>query len=175
MVVSCTKKEEDLDLSEYVSESVADNDIYLRSLSAHNVDNSLRIIYCDEQTDVLGILSEQNIQVRTSSNGDFQIDATMMALNGSFGVENYNSGSPRGKLHVYGGITQNLRGAVGTSTVKTIRDHWGRVTTEVVPATGYSKDYSYDPKLSTNPPPYWPTTGKLVLRYFIDRGAVGGV
>ena len=53
MVLSCTKKEEDLDLSEYVSESVADNDIYLRSLSAHNVDNSLRIIYCDEQTQAL--------------------------------------------------------------------------------------------------------------------------
>lgn len=52
LVLSC-RKEEDIDLSEYVSESVADSDIYLRSISAHNVEDSLRIVYCDELTQAL--------------------------------------------------------------------------------------------------------------------------
>ncbi|MBR6200981.1 MAG: hypothetical protein IKQ61_12055 [Spirochaetales bacterium] len=53
LILSCTKQEVHLDLSELVSESVADTDIYLRSISVHKVDDSLRIVYCDEQTQAL--------------------------------------------------------------------------------------------------------------------------
>ena len=53
LIISCTKKEVNLDLSESVSESVVDTDVYLRSISVHNVGDSLRIIYCDEQTQAL--------------------------------------------------------------------------------------------------------------------------
>jgi hypothetical protein len=77
---------------------------------------------------------------------------TVLALN-IFTVHNYSSGSKndepcegasngRGCLYLTGGIIQNTRGAVGTTS-----------------GTGYVKRYSYDTCGATNPPPYFPTTG----------------
>ena len=70
-----------------------------------------------------------------------------------FTVHNYSSGSTndeycesnqggRGCLYLTGGIIQNTRGAVGTTS-----------------GTGYVKRYSYDQCGATQPPPYFPTTG----------------
>lgn len=107
-------------------------------------------------TDLLGIVAEgdvfmdgdqygENVDV-----GDETIMAVIMALDESWTVENYNSGSPRGNLVVYGGLIQERRGPVGTF------NPW---TSEIV--TGYAKDYSYDPRLMDNPPPFFPTTGEI--------------
>jgi hypothetical protein len=60
-------------------------------------------------------------------------------------VEKYNTGNHRGELTVYGSISQNVRGPVGT--IK-----WNK-------QTGYSKDYHYDLRLASNVPPYFPVTG----------------
>ena len=54
-----------------------------------------------------------------------------------------------GTLKVLGGIIQNARGPVGT---------FNSSTGEMI--TGYSKNYTYDPRLASNPPPYYPTTGQ---------------
>ena len=54
-----------------------------------------------------------------------------------------------GTLAVLGGIIQKARGPVGT---------FNSTTGQTV--TGYSKAYSYDPRLAMNPPPYYPTTGQ---------------
>jgi Tfp pilus assembly protein PilX len=105
-------------------------------------------------TDLLGLVSDQNVvMMNTTANkdtADETVMAAIMALNTSWTVESYDSGSPRGKLIVYGGIIQKQRGPVGTFYSST-----GQI------ATGYEKDYSYDPRLMDNPPPAFPTTGQV--------------
>jgi hypothetical protein len=88
----------------------------------------------------------------------------MMALNTSFGAENYDSGPTsgngcegrvvgRGCLYLTGGLIQKARGAVGTFS-----SYYG---------TGYIKRYSYDRCALYNPPPYFPTTGRYTdNRYY---------
>jgi len=101
----------------------------------------------------LGLVSK-DIIISSSAPQNLEIDAVLLAggsntSGGSFYVENYNSKTPTGTLRVLGGIIQKARGPVGTfnsSTGQTI--------------TGYSKAYSYDPRLASNPPPYYPTTGQ---------------
>ncbi len=86
---------------------------------------------------------------------DLYIQAVIMSLNTSFAVENYDQGPTnaigcqsssdgRGCLNLTGGLIQQTRGAVGTST-----------------GTGYVKRYSYDHCAVVNPPPYFPTTGRF--------------
>lgn len=67
---------------------------------------------------------------------------------GSFYVANYNTKKPTGTLRVLGGIIQKARGPVG---------HFDPNTGKTL--TGYAKNYSYDPRLASNPPPFYPTTG----------------
>jgi hypothetical protein len=56
----------------------------------------------------------------------------------------------RGCLYLSGGVIQRTRGAVGTTG-----------------GTGYLKRYSYDACAYSNPPPYFPTTGRFSrARYF---------
>jgi Tfp pilus assembly protein PilX len=104
--------------------------------------------------DLLGLVSDKNvIMMNTTANkdtADETVMAAIMALNTSWTVESYDSGSPRGKLIVYGGIIQKQRGAVGTFNSST-----GAIV------SGYEKAYSYDPRLMDNPPPAFPTTGQV--------------
>jgi hypothetical protein len=108
-------------------------------------------------TDALGLISYADITVGTSAPNNLTIDAAMMATGassasstpGTFSVLNYNTGSSRGVLTVYGGIVQEVRGAVGTGSGSS--------------GTGYTKSYSYDPRFITKPPPYYPTISSQVL------------
>jgi hypothetical protein len=95
--------------------------------------------------DMLGLISRHNITVtdNTANQTDCTIMATLMALNTSFGVENYSSGNPRGVLTIVGGIVQNTRGAVGTFSGSTITH-------------GYRKKYIYDSRFLTQAPPSYP-------------------
>src|SRR3954468_3774619 len=83
------------------------------------------------------------------------IHAILLALD-IFGAESYDVGpssgeacgpvnNARGCLNLNGGVIQNARGAVGT-----------------VPGMGYVKRYSYNACAATDPPPYFPTTGRFV-------------
>jgi len=107
-------------------------------------------------TDLLGLIAENNVIMDGDPHGDNvdvgdeTIMAAVMALDTSFTVEGWNSGSPRGNLVLYGGLIQRKRGPVGTF------NPW---TDEIV--TGYGKDYSYDPRLMDHPPPFFPTTGEI--------------
>ena len=86
------------------------------------------------------------------------IQAVILAL-GIFTVENYSTGPTsstngrenceatnwgRGCLYLTGGVVQETRGAVGQSD-----------------GHGYKKRYSYNACAGTNPPPYFPTTGRF--------------
>jgi hypothetical protein len=127
--------------------------------------------------DMLGIISANNITVADNSlqnppvvNGGYRneddtkdvfIHGVMMALNTSFGVENYNQGpnnamdcegtnGGRGCLYLNGGLIQERRGAVGLTD-----------------GTGFIKRYSYDRCAVSNPPPFFPTTGRFLdNRYY---------
>ena len=123
-------------------------DLYIIDDVVYSVDPRLD----PNSTDVLGLISEQNIIVAaTQANmdvGDETIMAAIMALNTSFTVEDYNKDSPRGKLKVYGGIIQETRGAVGTFSGTSVK-------------SGYQKAYDHDARLMDTPPPAFPTTGTV--------------
>jgi Tfp pilus assembly protein PilX len=82
------------------------------------------------------------------------IHAVVLALD-IFGAENYASGpsdaedcngtnNGRGCLNLSGGLIQNSRGAVGLTS-----------------GQGYTKRYSYNTCAVSDPPPYFPTTGRF--------------
>lgn len=126
---------------------------------------------CD---DIFGMVSNQDIVVADNAlltpvdhdliggtverpmkpNPGLFVHGISMAINTSFRVENYNAGpttavsclgQPRGRgcLNVDGGILQLERGPVG-----------------LVGAEGFTKRYAYDRCGASNPPPYFPTTGR---------------
>jgi hypothetical protein len=97
--------------------------------------------------DVLGLVAENSILIadNTPNATDIHIDASIFVRSGSYGAENYSSGSPRGEVYLNGSVVQNKRGAVGTFSGSTI-------------STGYLKRYHYDTRLS-DPlfrPPFYP-------------------
>ncbi len=100
-------------------------------------------------TDTLGLISEQDVIINHSAPNNLEIDASIMALNTSFMLENYTQGPAKGTLNIFGGIIQNQRGPVGTFSG----------TTKV---SGYSKNYNYDQRLLGSPPPFVPTTGDYI-------------
>jgi hypothetical protein len=127
---------------------VTEDDIYIRGNITYGTDPTLN----PSSTDALGLIAYSDIWVDTTAPSNLVIQAAVMATgisstagDGSFGVINYNSGSPRGTLTVYGGIVQLIRGAVGT---------FNSGTGQTV--TGYLKNYSYDPRMLLYPPPYYP-------------------
>lgn len=73
---------------------------------------------------------------------NLEIDAAMVALNGSVYVDNWTSGSPMGTLKLWGSLAQEYRGAVGTL------DSHGTVS-------GYAKSYTWDSYLQYLTPPYF--------------------
>jgi hypothetical protein len=99
-------------------------------------------------TDTLGIISEGDVVI-TASNNNLEIDASVMALNTSFLLNNWWTGGARGTLTVFGGIIQNQRGPVGTFNGN-------------IKISGYSKSYNYDTRLLSSPPPFVPTTGDYI-------------
>lgn len=98
-------------------------------------------------TDVLGIISERDIVIDHDAPSNLEIDGVIMALDTAFYREDYASGL-KGTLTVLGGIIQDERGPVGT---------FNGVTGQKI--SGYSKNYLYDFRLQTAPPPFIPTTG----------------
>jgi len=117
--------------------------------------------------DALGLISNRDIVVDSSCPNNVRIYAHMIATgnrtstrsDGSFGVYNYNRGSPRGGLYVHGGIAQDYRGAVGTFSTRT-----GRTS------TGFDKHYTYDTRFASDPPPnYPPLSNRLHSGLWRDR------
>jgi Tfp pilus assembly protein PilX len=117
-------------------------------------------------TDALGLISQDNIWVGTSAPAALTIDAAMIAAGtsgdgsaGSFGVINYATMIPTGTLTVYGGIVQTTRGAVGTANMS------GGV------GTGYAKNYNFDSRFLTKPPPDYPViSGKVNFGEWQESG-----
>lgn len=106
-------------------------------------------------SNLIGLSAAQYIKIMhgtdcTPTNGNWpsdclpnlEIDAAMVALNGSIYVDNWQSGSVMGTLKLWGSIAQEYRGAVGTGN-------------NSGPVTGYAKNYNWDTYLQYSTPPYF--------------------
>jgi len=129
---------------------VAESDFYVTNHIEYAADSKTNLL----SDDALGMIAKSDIYVTTSAPDDLKIYAHMMATGlidtnstteGTFEVISYNSGSPRGRLMIHGGVVQHDRGAVGT---------FNPGTGETL--TGYYKDYTYDTRFETDPPPEYP-------------------
>ncbi|MEI6148674.1 MAG: hypothetical protein WCS01_06225 [bacterium] len=102
--------------------------------------------------DALGLISRQDIIVKSNCPKDLDIYAHLIAEggltsstnDGMFTVESYSTrlAAACGNLNVFGGIVQNYRGPVGTTD-----------------GHGYLKNYMFDTRFTTNPPPRYPVVG----------------
>lgn len=127
---------------------VSDNDMYI---SDHITYNENPADFPDSD-DALGLISKDDIWIRTCAPDDIIISATMMAVGarsasnrGSFGVLDYWDWDvgPRGAIHLYGGVVQDKRGAVGQF------GGGGQ-------GSGYCKNYTFDDRFENMPPPFYP-------------------
>lgn len=106
---------------------------------------------------VLGIFSPSgNIEIGHNNNDssqnapeDVRIQASLLTSNGVVRVEDYNHGSSRGAVQLLGGIIERQYGAFGTFSASS-----GTMS------TGYSREFTYDPRLRRGlAPPFFPTVG----------------
>ena len=134
--------------------------------------------------DILGIIADKDIVIADNSlntpqmvssstysalddTQDFTLHGVMMALGTSFRVQNYSGGptnvngcgavtNGRGCIYLSGGIIQQARGPVGTSS-----------------GSGFAKRYTYDRCAIVNPPPYFPTTGRFQDNRYLELDPAG--
>ena len=106
---------------------------------------------CD---DMLGLVAGNDVVILNNdpNRTDCYIHGSILALEGCFYVNDYDSGNARGLLRVIGGIIQKYRGPVGTGWV----DGQGQVHI----LTGYMKDYRFDDRFREDCPPYFFSTGQ---------------
>ena len=98
--------------------------------------------------DMLGLVADNSVAINTQTSQSLTIDAAVFARTGEFTYLNYNVGSTMGYLNLYGSISNNIRGPVGTFKAGTHTIN-----------TGYLKNYRYDSRLATMHPPSFPSTG----------------
>jgi len=132
---------------------IAENDIVISGNITYTNDPRTNA----NSTCALGLVTMDDVRIATNAPNNLTIQGAVMATgdttdgsSGSFGVDNYSSGSGRGNLTIYGGIVQNIRGAVGTFNSS------GSLS------TGYNKMYNYDPRFISIPPPYYPAISGTV-------------
>lgn len=104
----------------------------------------------NEGTNVLGIYSSGgSVRVGGSAPDDMNLDSYVMATgsSGSFTVDNYGNGDPRGTFHLRGGSVTTYYGAFFT------------FHSNGVLQTGYARDFHYDRRGII--PPYYPSTNRF--------------
>lgn len=97
-----------------------------------------------DSTDLLGLVSQNNVIIDSNAPYNLEIDGYIVALNSSFSLENYASVN-KGVLTVLGGITQERRGPIGTFNSSTNQK-----------VSGYTKNYNYDDRLENIAPLHFP-------------------
>jgi hypothetical protein len=127
------------------------------------------VLYKDQSstsTDELGIWANDiKINGANTSTG-YEFDGSIITgyygecppcTDGTFSNNNYNNGSPQGTFTFYGGLIQNINGAMGISS--------GGTTT-----SGFDRKYKYDARLAANPPPGFPITNRYDIIAWLDEG-----
>ena len=111
--------------------------------------------------DLLGIVAENNVEITKNyaNNHDVIIDAAIYCQNGGLTAEDYGSRPVSGAIYLLGGLSQNLRGAVGTYSGSTI-------------AHGFRKYYMYDGRLKNISPPAYPETNQFQIIAWYERSSI---
>jgi hypothetical protein len=126
------------------------------------------ILYKDQSsssTDEFGIWAN-DIKVNSTTTTGYEFDGSIMTgyygecppcTDGTFSNPNYN-GSVQGTFTFYGGLIQNVNGAMGVSSGGSL-------------VSGFSRQYKYDARLAANPPPGFPITNRYDIIAWLDIGA----
>lgn len=123
-----------------------------------------RDVTCEDYetgNNVLGIYSTGgNVRIATTAPNDLYLDAYVMATGpqGVFKVDNHGSGSPRGAMHLRGGMVSRYYGAFYTFNSN------GDLL------TGYARDFHYDRRGLV--PPFYPTINLFVADQPLARTLV---
>ena len=115
----------------------AKNNVYI-------TDNLVYRNQTEDSQDMLGLVAENFVYVDKNAPNNIEIHAAILAINHSFGVEDYQSPPAKGTLSIKGAIIQKFRGPVGTFNSRTMRK-----------ISGYSKNYSYEKRMKNHQPPYF--------------------
>jgi hypothetical protein len=113
-------------------------------------------------TDLLGICAKDYVWIAKSdpNRNDINIQAAIFCEKGGFGAEDYNDQNSkwgsRGNINLLGGVSQSWRQPVGTFSGETVK-------------TGYAKRYTYDRRLLSNSPPFFPGTGHFRLVSWYEK------
>jgi len=100
-----------------------------------------------ESTDLLGIVSKQNVLIakNAANTNDINIDASIYAEGGGFGAGWDQFTIDNGKINLYGGIQNKTRVQIGVINGGNL--------------LGFSRNYKYDERLRSLYPPFYPGTG----------------
>lgn len=123
---------------------IYDDIVYEASTPGHGPDPG-----CD---DILGLVALDDIVISyTKENeNDCEVHGVLMALEKNIEAEDYQFHDPRGHFIIYGGLIADYS------------IHLGQFSDGVC-VSGYERDYRYDPRLFTMPPPFFPVTGRYVV------------
>ncbi len=132
-----------------------------------NPDRSVTPADCNDlgATNVLGVYTQDGDVLVGNNNGDGTLNAPtnvnihgiLMTSTGRVQVESFDSGSPRGDVHLLGGIIEYYYGAFGTFNASS--------NTQV---SGYGRKFTYDQRMSLGvEPPYFPTVTNDSVRHVI--------
>jgi hypothetical protein len=128
---------------------IADNLVYRYSRYDRTVPEDIQ--------DALGLISENFIMVGKDVDDYVYINAALAAINGSISVQDiydYWVENEKQSLFIYGSLAQRNRGIVHTTDY----DSRGFI----------QKDYFYDNRFITNPPPHFVSTGNKRYVYYED-------
>jgi len=123
---------------------VTDYDIYITNHITY-ANTNITLGMTNTSNDALGLIARNDVVVRTEAPNNLNLFAHIIAAcptnsySHGFYVQNYSTRSPSGNLNVYGGIVEFTRGAVG-----------------MVSGNGFMKNYTYDTRFATDPPPMYP-------------------
>ncbi len=112
-------------------------------------------------TDLLGLVAQNNIVITKNSanNNNITIDAALYCQTGGLTAEDYSTRPVSGAINLFGGVSQNVRGAVGTYSGSTI-------------VHGFRKDYRYDNRLKNISPPSFPQTNQFQIVAWYERNSM---
>ncbi|MDD5431986.1 MAG: DUF4900 domain-containing protein [Candidatus Omnitrophica bacterium] len=123
----------------------ANNNAVISSHIRYEQYNTSPSLNASGYSNVLGLLSwNGNVEISSGAPNNIEIHGVVMAPNGVFTVQNYDSGAPKGIATLLGGVITDNYGAFGQFS--------GTTNTH-----GYGRNFVYDARMiSGTAPPYFP-------------------
>ncbi len=118
----------------------SENNIYIDGHISYNSDPRLN----PASTDLLGLVAKQDITVTMAAPNNLAVNAVLVALNGSFQVDQFWVGT-RGNMDQFGGLINNVGGPTGIFDPAT-----------GILYAGYNQIQAYDTRLHDYVPPAFP-------------------